>query len=91
MEKNNYHPGSTTYPGIEIDEIFLENISATHITEDDGSMSAKIRDSEAFEKNFKEIPYKTKRAGDQAYSPTGELLTNFRPIFIKKTESKKKE
>lgn len=90
MEKINYHPGSTTYPGIETDEIFLENISITHITENDGSMSAKIRDPEAFEKNLNEIFYKTKRVGDKAFSVTGELLTNYRPIFIKKTEIKNK-
>lgn len=83
MEKINYLPGSTSYPGIKPDEIFLKNISITHITENEGSMSAKIRDPKAFEKNFNEISDKTKRIGDKAYSPEGELLTNYRPIFIK--------
>lgn len=89
----NYEPGSKNYPGVQPGEVFFTVIS-DHFFYDksinDFVMTFTNRKDLTLKKNFDQIIWTTKRLGYGlvAYGPYGNVLTGFRPVFVKESELK---
>jgi len=91
----NYEFGSTNYPGIQQGEMFLYVISTTTVivpvpvTDKSGYtlfFFESRNDVSALSKNFNEIRFKSKRLGETAYTISGKVLSDHRPVFISLNE-----
>lgn len=85
---------SETYPGIKSGEVFLTNISTTYYYEwprwdykrSYSSSYFYYNEDLSTTINFNEIGWETKRLGDTAYDQNGNVLSEYLPVFIKKSE-----
>lgn len=89
----NYELGSKNYPGVQPGEVFFTVIPENFYYDksiNDFIMTFPDEKNFTLKKNFDKISWKTKRLGYGlvAYGPYGNVLTGFRPVFVKESELK---
>ena len=77
------------HPELQTGEIFLTNISSKYYW--NRELGLYERSPKSLKINFKEIGYKSKRLGKNAYNQNGNLIRGQRPVFVKKKEYDKQK